>query len=114
MSEMISCCGLVCSQCGAFIATRDDDDARRAEVAQQWSTQYNVDIKPEDINCKGCLSDIEPIFGHCRVCEIRKCAKDNAVVNCAHCDEYSCEKLDKFFQMVPDTKKRLDDINSAL
>jgi len=114
MNKMVSICGLLCNECGAFIATKNNDDEKRAEVAQLWSKAYKVDLKPEDINCSGCLSDAEPLFGHCRVCQVRKCAKGKAVANCAHCDQYACEKLEKIFQMAPETKKRLDKIRNTL
>ncbi len=114
MEEMISICGLLCSECGAFIATKNDDDEKRAEVAEQWSKGYNVDIKPEDINCDGCISDSERLFSHCRVCEIRKCGKEKDLQNCAYCNEYTCEKLEKIFQMVPHAKERLDTIRNSL
>ena len=112
MNEMISFCGLLCNECGAFVATRDDDDEKRAEVAEQWSNGYNADIKPEDINCDGCLSGSERLFNHCKVCVIRKCGKEKSIANCAYCDEYACENLEKIFQMVPDTKKQLDEIRN--
>jgi hypothetical protein len=114
MEPMIAVCGLACHECGAFIATKDDDDEKRAEVAQQWSKEYSTDIKPEDIHCEGCLSDEENVFSYCKVCEIRKCGRENEVVNCAHCSDYTCERLDKFFQMVPDCKERLDEIHIGL
>lgn len=114
MAEMVSFCGLLCNECGAFIAAKNDDDEKRAEVAQLWSKQYNAEFKPEDINCDSCLSDGERLFSHCKVCEIRKCGKEKGVVNCAHCDEYACEKLQKMLQMVPHAKQRLDQIKSAL
>ena len=114
MSKMTAFCGLICSECGAFIATQNNDDEKRAEVAQLWSKQYNVELKPEDINCDGCTSNSERLIGHCRVCEIRKCGKEKAVINCAHCEDYICQKLDGFFKMVPDAKKNLDDIRSHL
>jgi len=37
MKQMIAFCGLACHECGALLATQDDDDAKRAEVAQGWS-----------------------------------------------------------------------------
>jgi len=113
MEEIISVCGLLCNECGAFVATRNDDDEKRTEVAQLWSKQYNVDVKPEDINCDGCISDSEPLFSHCKVCEIRKCGKQKNIENCAYCDEYACERLEKFFGMVPEAKRRLDGIKSG-
>ena len=113
MSGMIAICGLPCSECGAFKATRDDDDTQRAEVAKMWSEMYDAEIKPSDINCEGCTSD-GVLFQHCTVCEIRKCGVERGVVNCAHCDEYACAKLEKFFEMVPDCRTQLDSIRTRL
>ena len=114
MDKMIGYCGITCSECPAMMATAKDDDGERARVAQMWSEQFKVDLKPEDINCNGCLSTVEPLFSHCQVCEIRKCGKDKAVVNCAHCDDYACEKITEFFKMAPDAKTTLDGIKGGL
>jgi hypothetical protein len=114
MDEMIAFCGLLCSECGAFLATSSDDDEKRAEVAKLWSKEYKTELKPEDINCGGCLSEGENLFNYSKVCEIRQCGKEKGVLNCARCDEYSCEKLEKFFQMVPEAKERLDEIKIKL
>ena len=114
MDEMIAFCGITCQKCGAFLATRDNDDEKRAEVAQLWSKEYKSDLKPEDINCEGCLSEGENLFSYLKICEIRKCAKEKDVVNCAHCSDYVCEKLKKFFEMAPDAKNRLDEIKARL
>ena len=114
MSPMTSMCGLNCSDCDAFIATQNNDDEKRAEVAKTWSEQYKAEIKPEDINCDGCISDSDRHFMHCQICEIRKCGKEKDIMNCAHCNEYACEKLEEFFKMVPDAKTNLDMIKSGL
>jgi hypothetical protein len=114
MSEIISFCGLNCGECGAFLATRDNDDQKRAEVAELWSKEYKADLKPEDINCEGCLAEGENIFNYCKVCEIRKCGKEKGIENCAHCSDYACDKLEKFFEMVPAAKDRLDGIKQNL
>lgn len=111
---MIAFCGLDCHECGAFIATQNNDNEKRVEVAGLWSKQFKADIKPTDINCDGCHSNGENVFGHCKICEIRKCGKEKSIDNCAHCDEYSCEKLGMVFNMIPDAKKRLDDIKAKL
>jgi hypothetical protein len=114
MNKLLSFCGLLCSDCGAFIATQTNDDKKRAEVAQLWSKQYGVNLKPEDINCDGCTSNSTRIIGHCLVCEIRKCGKQKGLANCAHCSQYPCEKLSAFFKLVPDAKSRLDEVKTAL
>ena len=114
MGEMVAFCGLACNECGAFLATRNDDDDKRAEVAELWSRLFKADIKQGDINCDGCLSKGGRLFSHCKVCEIRKCGDEKGVANCAYCDEYACDKLDWVFQAAPESKKRLDEIRSAM
>ena len=115
MERMIAYCGIVCTECPAFIATQKDDDDLRKQTAEFWSQQFNVDLKPDIINCKeGCLSDGDDIFGHCQVCEIRSCAKEKKVDNCAHCDEYACEKLSDFHERAPYAKTVLDEVRSGL
>jgi hypothetical protein len=114
MGKVIAYCGIVCSECGAFIATQNDDDAKRKETAEQWSKQFGHPMKPEDINCDGCLSESGRLVGHCNICEIRKCGQERGVVNCAYCGDYACDKLEKFFQMAPMFRATLDEIRKGL
>ncbi|MCJ7813489.1 DUF3795 domain-containing protein, partial [bacterium] len=95
-------------------ATQTDDNKKRSKVASLWSKQFRTSLKPKDINCDGCQSDSDRLFGHCLTCEIRKCGMEMMVANCAYCHDYSCEKLNQFFKIVPDAKKRLDAIRSTL
>jgi hypothetical protein len=114
MEKMVAYCGITCTDCGAFIATQNDDDAKRREVAEQWTKQFNVDINPQDINCDGCLTKTGRIVNYCNICEIRKCGVERGVVNCAYCDDYACDKLEKFFQMAPMFRAVLDEIRKGL
>lgn len=114
MNKMVAVCGTICSGCPALLATQKDDDAKRKEIAELWSKQYNADIKPEDINCDGCMSQGKRVFNYCNVCEIRKCGKERHVKNCAHCNEYACEKLIGFFTVAPEAKTTLDKIRKSL
>jgi hypothetical protein len=114
MEKMLAYCGITCTDCGAYVATQNNDDAKRKEVAEEWKKQFNADIKPEDINCDGCLSDTGRLVGHCYVCEIRKCGSEKGVVNCAYCDDYACDKLEQFFQMAPMFRDILDEIRRGL
>jgi hypothetical protein len=114
MSEMVAICGLLCNECGAFIATSKNSKEERAKVAELWSQQYKQNIKPEDINCEGCIPDGRRLFRHSKDCKIRKCGKERAVRNCAYCDEYACEKLGEFFKKAPDAGRRLNEIRSKL
>ena len=55
MEKMIAFCGLACHECSALLATKANDDGKRAEVAKLWSKQFNTDIKPEDILKRGAI-----------------------------------------------------------
>jgi len=114
MSEIIAFCGIRCDKCDALIATRENDDSKRQDVAGTWSKQFNARIQPEQINCMGCRSEQGPIFFYCDMCEIRKCGEEKNVRNCAHCDDYVCDKLEQFFKMSPENREILEGIRRRL
>jgi len=114
MESMIAYCGIHCDQCPTYLATVKDDDQARAQVADQWSKQFMMDLKLADINCDGCLTTGGRLFQHCANCNIRKCSMDKGLENCAHCDEYACEQLTQLFQMIPYAKDGLEAIRRKL
>ena len=109
MEKIISCCGIVCSECPAFLATSANDDVERRKVAELWTKEYGHPVKPEDINCDGCQSRGDRVFGYTRICEIRKCAQGKSLKNCAYCDDYACEKLSQLHERAPNLKKTLEE-----
>ena len=113
-AKQIAYCGLVCTDCNAYIATQNDDDEVRKETAAAWSKEYNADIKPEDINCDGCITGTDRVVGHAHVCEVRKCGQAKGVVNCAYCEDYACDELNKYFAMAPVMKANLEEIRKGL
>ena len=113
MEHLIGICGLDCAECPAYQATQKDDDEERKRVAEMWSKEYGADIKPEDVNCDGCIVADGRHFSHWDTCEIRKCGFEQGVKNCARCTQYSCEKLDKFFEMAPQAKANLEEIRQS-
>jgi hypothetical protein len=112
MKNMIAFCGLDCAECPALLATKNNDDKKREETAKLWSKIYRADIKAKDIDCEGCVSGSGRLFGHCRVCEIRKCGLEKTVLNCAHCDKYVCDKLSEFFKLAPEAGQKLDELRN--
>lgn len=115
MNSSIAYCGINCSECKAYIATQKNDDELRKQVAEEWKKAFNLNIKPEDINCDGCTADSTRFFAWCKECPIRLCAKEKSKINCADCGDYtSCEKLAKFFEMAPKMKENLDSIRKTL
>jgi Protein of unknown function (DUF3795) len=104
MEKMIAYCGLVCSSCPTFLATRDDDHAARVKTAELYAEKFGLRLKPEEINCDGCLSEGGRQIGYCRVCEIRKCCRSKGLAHCVACSEQPCEKLARFHEFSPDAK----------
>jgi hypothetical protein len=115
MNKIIAYCGLVCTDCPAYIATQADDHGALERVAAQWREEYNSpEITVESVICGGCVTDDERKCGHWAECEIRACGMARGVVNCAHCADYGCEKIEGFFGMVPDARTVLDEVRRSL
>ncbi len=108
MKKIISICGINCSECKAYIATQNDDDAARIEVAETWSKMYDTDIDPQDIVCDGCTTEGGRHFNYCNICEIRACGIERGLANCAACEDYICDRLEGFFKMAPEAKVNLE------
>jgi len=113
MEKMIAMCGLTCSECPAFLATQKDDLDEKKKVAELWSKQFKMEMKPEDITCDGCVSGSSRLSSYCRVCEIRKCGQEKRVRNCASCSDFACEKLNAFFTHAPNAKAALEEIKES-
>jgi len=92
-----------------------DDQTALEHVAAQWEVEYNREnVTIQDITCDGCL-DAEGRKGvHCSECEIRACGQERGVINCAHCRDYSCDKLERLFGFAPDLRDGLEQIRACL
>jgi len=111
MSEkkLIGMCGIVCSECGAYLATRNSDEALRRKTSEEWSKLFGVKVDPKDIVCVGCMAPKGKHFHHCSECEIRLCGVKKKVKSCGQCNLYVCGKLEGFFKMAPGAKAVLDE-----
>ncbi len=119
MDKTIAVCGLNCSECEAYIATKNNDMQKKGEIAEKWSKIYNTSLLPENINCDGCRFDGQHI-GYCSMCEVRKCGFSKNIENCGLCNEYpDCDTLNAFLKMAPEEgaqkiKNNLEKIKSGL
>ena len=114
MNRIIAFCGLVCTDCPAYIATQADDRAGLERVAAQWREEYDApQITVESVICDGCLTDDGRKCSHCGECNIRACGVEHGVTNCAYCPEYACDKLERFFSFVPDAQATLEGIRRS-
>ena len=108
MDDMIGCCGLNCTKCGAYIATQADDDVKREEVAQEWTRQHGHHFTAEQINCDGCQGDGRAPDWTAKMCPIRKCCRNRGVETCAACSQYPCEQLEGMFEDGSEARVNLD------
>jgi hypothetical protein len=110
MDNTVAYCGLVCSECPAYVATQTDDREALARVAAQWREQFNEPgITADTVICDGCLGEGR-LSGYCATCEIRACGVERGIANCAHCPDYACAKLEGFFAHAPEARETLDQI----
>jgi len=117
MEETMGYCGLICQTCPIYVATRQNDPKKkhemRVEIARQIEEIYGQKNSAEDIgDCDGCKAETGRRFS--TGCEVRQCAIDKQIENCAYCSEYACDKLEKAFISDEGARKRLDQIRSSL
>ncbi len=114
MDKMIAYCGLVCTDCKAYIATQANDLDALEQMAARARKQFNMpDIAIEAIMCDGCLGEGRK-GGYCFQCKVRACGVERGVVNCAHCADYGCEELTSFFTQAPHAQAMLEEIRASL
>jgi len=112
--RMVAYCGLVCTDCYAYVAKRTSDDGLRAIAAEAWS-RPDRPVSPEDANCDGCKSETGELFKYCASCGVLACASERGVETCAHCDEFGCETLESVLKMVgEDVRESLNEIRASL
>jgi hypothetical protein len=121
-SEMIAYCGLNCVTCRIYLATRETDPKKQREmregIARYIREHFDSEIREEDItDCDGCTVKEGRLFSGCKKCQVRKCAMEKGLKNCAYCSEYPCGKLNKLFDSEGEesgAKKRLDAVRNSL
>lgn len=110
---MIAFCGLVCTDCPAYMATKNNDKEALRKVAEQWSKEFGANFAPEDCICDGCRAFDARVIAYCGQCQIRSCGIAKGVENCAQCAEYACEGLSRFFGNVPSARATLDAVRAG-
>ncbi len=73
-------------------------------------------MKPEDVNCDGCIQAGKLVFRFCNTCSVRGCVLERSLRNCAYCSEYPCKKLDDLLKSMDAlaAKSNLDEIRKSI
>jgi hypothetical protein len=114
MDTLTAPCGLQCASCPAYVATQTGDPAQVEGVAQSWARTWGVPVQPEHVWCDGCQGSSKRKWIGTWKCQVRACALERKVPTCAHCPDYVCETLEKFFSNVPRTRKILQKLRDDL
>lgn len=94
MGRVMSACGVMCSDCGAYLAASRGPKFQKT-VADAWRRIYGLDEKPEMISCGGCLSSDDQVFHTSVTCKARRCCLEKGFKSCAECANESCDLLAK-------------------
>lgn len=112
--RLVAYCGLVCSECDTYKATQANSHAERQRVAEKWSEQFGLDLTPNDINCYGCTAADDRVFPYGKDCELRVCVRQRDIGNCARCDDYGCDIMNKFLNDMSGFSEYLEAERSSL
>lgn len=110
--SLLAYCGISCETCPVYRATVADSHDLRVKAAKEWSEMLNVELKPEQMVCFGCKSDI--LFYMCAECDIRYCNLERELNHCGECPEYSCEQIERFLAHMPEEKAELDKLAAKI
>jgi hypothetical protein len=122
---MIAFCGVTCTDCQAYLATQANDRDALEQAAAGWREFFDApELTVEDILCDGYLTKGGRLAGYCQHCKIRACAMKRGAANCAHCDEYVCDELERilgvcdnldgFFGFARKARATLDGVRAGL
>ena len=88
---------MYCGVCAILYATQEDNQKFKERLVGLYKGKlpgYEENMVPEDIHCRGCLSE-EP-FGYCRDCAIRDCTRSKGYTGCHECDDFPCKLIEDF------------------
>ncbi len=106
MEPIVSKCGYRCDLCPAY-ETNIKSEADKQRMSDAWNKYCGFDVPPEVIkSCSGCVAG-----GGDETCTVRPCATEKNLENCAHCEQFGCDKLKPKMDFVEqNVKVKLSDI----
>jgi GNAT superfamily N-acetyltransferase len=104
---MIAYCGIDCSKCDSYLATRSEDYEQLMKVAEKLSRLYRTDVKPEYVICDGCRDGKRHSFFCTNSCKMRKCCIGKEYDSCIECIDFPCKELQFEWDNSPEAKDNL-------
>ncbi len=109
MATIVSACGVLCSECPAYLGDVRGIAHQQCTVAA-WKRIYGLNESAEDIACGGCPAPDGQVFHTCRACKARLCCRSKGFGTCAECPVEGCADLESaqsLWDGVPELAKTL-------
>ena len=104
---IVSKCGYRCNLCPAHESNLKLE-ADKKIMCDAWNKYLGGSIKPEMIStCGGCQAEGNQGDENCPV---RPCAAARSLENCAHCEEFACERVKSKMNFVEESIKDVSNI----
>jgi hypothetical protein len=109
VNEIIAKCGCNCSRCPTYkenLKSRED----RIRCSRGWKEYLNLSLSPEKLRlCDGCQVPDKQRKVYYLNCNVRKCAMENGIENCAYCSLYPCDEVNSLHvTFAPDFKEKIE------
>ncbi len=92
--NVMSACGVMCSECPAFFAAAKGV-AHQQQTVEAWIRIYDFKETVENMSCGGCLSSDQDVFHTSRRCKARLCCRSKGFNSCAECPVEACPDLER-------------------
>ncbi len=93
---LLAACGGYCGGCPDYLAYINNDEKLKKKLAEDFSKDFNLDLKPEDIACLGCHGSIRKPWS--ANCPVQRCTEEKGILTCAFCHEFPCEKVGRLYE----------------
>jgi hypothetical protein len=109
MTKTVSACGVLCSDCPAYLGAAKGTAHQERTVAA-WRRIYGLQESIKNISCGGCLGPDDQLFHTSLACKARRCCQSKGFATCAECPVEFCTDLEEaqsVWDGVPDLAKNL-------
>lgn len=119
LSNLVSCCGLICQTCPIYWVKQETDPHARNTIIEKIikisAEKYDTELSATDVNgCSGCRGNQTELFTLCIGCKIRPCAESKGIEYCSYCTDFPCKLLEPLYKEDPVAQARLELIRDIL
>jgi hypothetical protein len=104
MKLKLAACGIDCNECASYKVTMTQD-VKAAELMLPWFKSQGLVEENDGAEtilkyapfCTGCWNIAGDCYwAGCNNCEIRVCCLDKQLNHCGECDDFPCDKFNRF------------------